>query len=256
MTKSQARENEDGDEDEKVFWDESAKFNLSSKTFQETSRHSLAFINLTTSTGATQDPGKRRLVRSHVMRNIQQQKQMQEYGEWQEQRLMLPDESSFVVREMPGLHNVTTELLAQEGVAEPVFGRVRQNLDWNPSTCYQSLNIGGLQDYCVSSTSIPANDKTVPIENISYNRGSSNFANTLYHEDPCSQDSDAAAQGEEPLSKILDAQPSQLPLGSQNIMLNSPSRGRIDPFDTLPGFRYGRAQALVYHCNWHIPLQF
>lgn len=83
MAESQAKGARVENKVEEVFRDESARFKVFAQFFQETSRQSLAFVNLTASSGATQDLAKRKQVRSHVMHNFQQKKQMQEYGEWQ-----------------------------------------------------------------------------------------------------------------------------------------------------------------------------
>lgn len=124
----------DGDSNARVvFRDESAKFNLSSRFFQETPNQDLAFVNLTSS--AAQNEGERTLVRSHVQRSVYQQKQAQRYSELQVQRPIMPMHGSMplVVHTGPAFDPSGMMVLPQQDAGQPDF---YEEPNRNPETNY------------------------------------------------------------------------------------------------------------------------
>jgi len=195
-----------------VFHDESAQFNLSSQFYQEIPTQNFAFVNLTASSGTTQDSDKRRLVRSHVMRNAHQQKQMQEYGEGQVQRAILPRNIPLVVQGWPAFEHTGMGTFTQQDGAEPEFGTIYKDLDWNPipnSVPNQSIHGMKLvaQGSWTSETSIPANETGTPTGDMTLEPGSSNLGNIQHYETTHNEDGDVVgllAELEELGSEILN----------------------------------------------------
>lgn len=223
------------DKAQEVFRDESARFNLSSQFYQEIPNQNLAFVNLMSS--ATQDESKRRLVRSHVMHSVHQQKQMQEYNDWQVQRAILPMPSSMplVVHRRPASDPSGMGTLTQQDATEPEFGAAYEDLNWNPtanSVPYQSMHA------CMALESQGSWTGNMDLE-----LGGSNLGDIQHYGSNYNQDGDAVG---------LNPRPLQYPFVSPSIEPTSPSSGKIDPFDTLPCLRNGRAQILMYHCKFDL----
>lgn len=208
------------------FRDESARFDLSSKFFQEAPKQSLAFVNLTTSSGGTQDSGERKLVRSHVMYNVHQQRYTQEhelYVAWK-----LPNADSQAAFSLSN-----QEERERGGVSGPAQSLFPQNVEAKVFRDF-SRHVDG-QSGISQNTKLP---------NTTRDGGGgsmvSNFKNSGSYSFPKSEKQYLNSNG---------FQISESELLSQSIRLNTLSSGGIDPFDTLPKLRTATVNALIYHCK-------
>lgn len=248
------------------FQDETANFNLSSfapKADPKVVLPTLAFVNLTGSSGPTQDAGKRKLVRKHVMREFQREKHEREhlvFEKWKEQNEINPknivpsiqqifDPFAFESDQGPGLGG--GEMEAEDG---------HNNLEWDVTLPYlpdgeDSVFSQRLGEW-TSGFVLPIEDELVPMENMLYQPSNANsgfnpalatdldLPFTLF--DPfLTEDEDAS---EDKISELVEC-----PLISNSIKgmtRDSASFSSIDPFDSVPGLRNARAQAIIYHCKF------
>lgn len=221
-------------------------------------RQAIAFVNLTDSSGPTQDAEKRKLVRVHVMRGYQKQKQTQGAEDSQAVRLDRYEDGHVPL----ALTNFQPAVQSQSNdgfhIIEPRFSSA---VEWDPSPDYRSNQIlpqrGRVSEQQIGEKWLPVSvveiqDDQPPAMNIAYDFGNSTFGLDQYDTSPCH----VTDQNPQDLSQYFEQPPLvseaiECPLISQSLSLgfNSLNSGMLDPFNAMPGLRNARAQALMYHCK-------
>ena len=218
----------------------------------------IAFVNLTDSSGPTQDAEKRKLVRAHVMRGYQRQKQAEEeskYGQNQQIRQrdnvsILPNyDQQYAYHDMapnPGNEvshplsetDWTATLNFRPSYGEPEAGHIiGQQVDgeWIPVTEYE-------KDQTITTT----------VELLEPEYATAGL-NNPYHFGMINSEIEAEFLT---LPELVQ-EDIECPLITQSLTLrisvNNLNAGRLDPFDAMPGLKNARAQALMYHCTFCHP---
>lgn len=219
----------------------------------------IAFVNLTDSSGPVQDAEKRKLVRTHVMRGYQRQKQAQE--EEEVQRLYhgrLVEPKLPIVSIIP---QVEPEVESSTDAAPNLEPSFPEEVDWSAFLEYRPYHTepDRMFEQQIDGGWVPVTE---------YNSQHDLFApmDTIYNADVMNyragQPSDSALH----LNSLSSETPSQYlhqpelipgevecPLISQSLTLslsfNALNSGKLDPFNAMPGLKNARAQALMYHYN-------
>jgi hypothetical protein len=223
-------------------------------------KQEIAFVNLTDSSGPIQDAQKRKLVRAHVMREYQRQKQAQEAGgfdRFQQHQYVDGKEPFARIAPMPQQESITANpdlafsppLEAVDWVATPDVrlnqyeseaGRVFEQVEgeWLPE--------GGSGIY----GGVPA------MPDMTYYIGSGNYDLNLDQSVHTDEDMDYMAL-DDPFRFLqqptMFPEEIECPLVSRSLTLtlsfNTLNSGMLDPFNAIPGLKNARAQALMYHCK-------
>jgi hypothetical protein len=240
---------------EVTFQDETANFKIPAESFQrtdpKTAPPNLAFVNLTGSSGPTQDAGKRKLVRAHVMREFQREKQEKEqkaFELWKVQNQRDPKQL------LPSVHQISDPDAFEWADAEPVENQVEVtygSFQWRANLPYQPHIEPGVFNKQIREWK-PEN---VGFEPNDANSEFSSPSNTI-PDQPFEVPSSYDYEDEQPYEDMISEQ-IECPLISNSIKgitNDSASFNQIDPFNSMPGLRNSRAQAVMYHCQSNSPL--
>lgn len=240
---------------EVTFQDETANFKIPAESFQRTDPKAappnLAFVNLTGSSGPTQDAGKRKLVRAHVMREFQREKQEKEqkaFELWKVQNQRDPKQL------VPSAHEVSdldafewADAVHVENQVEVAYG----SLQWSANLPYQPHVEPGVFSKQVREWA-PENVGFEPNDTNSEFSFPSNTTPDQFFEAPSFYDYE-----DEYLSEDVIPEQIECPIISNSIkgiINDSASFNAVDPFNSMPGLRNSRAQAMMYHCQSKLPL--
>jgi hypothetical protein len=218
----------------------------------------IAFVNVTDSSGLVQDAETRKLVRAHVMRGYQRQKQAQEEAEHQryhQQWVGVPKAPEVSILPRP------ENEVPRDDFTHNLDSTLSEVVDWTAILDYhpdQSLSgpsqivgqeVGG---EWVPMTRKDSQSSQNALMNMSYDPGMPNYGfgqpeGSTYHLDSPQNFSMYLQQPE------LVPEEIECPLISQSLTLslslNALNSGMLDPFNAMPGLRNARAQALMYHCT-------
>ena len=247
---------------EVTFQDETANFKIPTKPFHRTDPKvvapNLAFVNLTGSSGPTQDAGKRKLVRAHVMREFQREKQEKEhraFEQWKIQNQRDPKTMVPSVRQLPDPDAVEWDDAGTwENQVEVTYGPFQ----WGASLPYQPHSESDIFGQQISEWtpgfSVPTEDDDMTMGNMTFEHNDLNLGFNLPSSNMPDQVFDASGSfdfEDEELAEVTSEQ-IECPLISNsinNMTRDSASFNAVDPFDSMPGLRNSRAQAIMYHCK-------
>jgi hypothetical protein len=220
----------------------------------------IAFVNLTDSSGPTQDAEKRKLVRAHVMRGYQREKQAREDEEYEQIRqkrlkdLKVPLTSTVPMSDSQPLQQDTVRNY------EPSLPYQLAEVDWTATLDYRPSQSRPEQGRIVSQqvegdwipVEEPANQQSEPeMMDMSYTT-----SNTIYdfgQFEDVSYDLDSLDPSLFPEQPEFVPEQIECPLISQSLTLRlsfgALNSGMMDPFNAMPGLKNARAQALMYHCE-------
>lgn len=225
----------------------------------QATKQTIAFVNLTDSSGPTQDAAKRKLVRAHVMKGYQRQKQAQEAEEYDKFQLQ-----QYIDTKIPP--STITPLPEPENIAVDVDSTLSlpsDDLDWTAT-----LDIRPLQQRSENAREIgprregewfpdeefgsdgilhkmPAIELNTERDHYMFNEllDIQQDMNNIYSND----NSDFFEQ------PAMEPEEIECPLITQSLTLtlsfNALNTGMLDPFNAMPGLKNARAQALMYHCK-------
>ena len=252
---------------EVTFQDETTKFNLSS-TFapgqeQKIAPPKLAFVNLTGSSGPTQDASKRKQVRAHVMREFQREKQEREqkvFERWKEQNQNMRVSS---VQQISDPHAVEMDQWTDVEGGEMQVEESYESLDWTATFPYQPHGGPGFFSQHPREWTprfiLPREDGAMTLENTSYQAKNLNTGFNLLPigiPNQLFEGPDLFASEDEERPKEMVSGQVECRLISNSIKGMTPdsiSFTNVDPFNSMPGLRNWRAQAIMYHCKSKSP---
>lgn len=218
----------------------------------------ITFVNVTDSSGLVQNAETRKLVRAHVMRGYQRQKQAQEeeeYRRYHQQWVGVPKAPLVSIAPSP-----ENDIL-RDDVTHNVEPTLTEEVDWTAFLDYhpnQALSGPG------QILGKQIGEEWVPITDNNYQSSQTALVDVVY--DPSMSNhgfgqSDGATFQVDSLqtSSMYFQQPElvpeeiECPLISRSLTLslsfNALNSGMLDPFNAMPGLRNARAQALMYHCK-------
>jgi hypothetical protein len=222
-------------------------------------RQEIAFVNLTDSSGPTQDAEKRKLVRAHVMRGYQLQKQVREDEDLEK---FLQDKQrdrkapSITMMQLPEAKVPARDVIEN---AEPEFPETFGQVNWT-STLDFRLNPAELETDRIFGQQLER--EWIPVTKSDSEDNQSMAIGMIYDTDNPKYAFDQSGGAIYDLSSLLQGGSSQqtdlvpeeieCPLISQSLTLrlsfNALNSGMLDPFNAMPGLKNARAQALMYHC--------
>lgn len=216
---------------------------------QSAPKQEIAFVNLTDSSGPIQDAEDRKLVRRHVMRGYQRQKQAKEAQQIetiQQQRHEELKETWTTI--LPIFHLETRD---PEETYLSIFSDIQSN--------QYGVNTGRVVEQEILGEWVPVTDTAnAEAQEVAETMmdTSSNFEIQNYDLEDSNWDSNINLLSESPeYSQSLELVPEEVecPLISQSLTLtlsfNALNSGMLDPFNAMPGLENARAQALMYHCK-------
>jgi hypothetical protein len=247
---------------EATFQDETQNFTLPAELARKDPKIAateLAFVNLTSSSGPTQDADKRKLVRAHVMREFQREKQQQEqkaFEQWKEQSQR---DTGMHVSSVQRIHDLDAAEIDQWATTEAGLQMGYDYDQWSAILPYQPYpEQGGFNQEIGNWTpgsiltmeheATPSGDAALATND--QNMGFNVHANTIAGQVP--EFSGSLLYEDEEQSEDMIPEQVECHLISdsiQAVILDSRNFSAIDPFNSMPGLRNSRAQAIMYHCK-------
>jgi len=230
-----------------------------SKLVSKVNDDEIAFVNLTGSSGPTQDAEKRKIVRAHVMRSYQRKKQQEEGGYRNSYQYRLVDPPAISsTNELPVLLLKDTAIMPDSEPPSTIVSAgwdtaVRSEIN-SPTRGTGSNVAQQLEDRQASGRKFEGHATTRNNQNLTSDESASVMI-TLNSPGDLSNISNLSTLNTSIESNVAEADLEEVeyPVISQILPLklsfNALNSGKLDPFDAMPGLRNARAQALMHHCK-------